>query len=581
MKIRHLSIRNFRGIRALDWYVPEIPTICFIGHGDATKSTILDAIELALSPRWNIQFVDTDFYNDDTSKPVGITVTVGHLSDKLVAKFGEHLRGWSRERGIVDEPENGTELVLSVHLQVTASLEPTWVTFTEKTTEAEQRRTSASDRERIGVTRLGPYIDRHLAWGYGSALSRLTGDLENVSAVLASANREARGIIAKSDLPVLEDAAKRAQEAASKFGVRPTTGSYHPGLDVQYSRMGVGLLALHDGAVPTRQAGLGTRRLLALALQRDSVPGGAILLIDEVESGLEPYRLRHLVRELRPLAPNVETNEDIEPPQIFMTTHSPVVITELEHNEIYVVESIGGETTVKSVDKEVQEVCKFAPEALLGRKILVCEGGTEVSMMRAFDLVWAAEPGGFPFAYLGVVPITHEKGGGESSPRLAFKLANLVYEVMYWGDSDCPLKPSEQKLREAGVQVVLWADKCSLEVRLCRDLSWDGLQRLLELAVELRGEHNILREVSHHLGEEVTSAIINDWYSTSVTITETQIRQAIGKAAEGKGKGRRGWFKREGEGEVLGKLVAKDLPNIPNTDLAIKLDRIREWVYDR
>ena len=57
--VRHVSIRNFRGIKALDWSVPTRLT-CLIGPGDSTKTTVLDAVELALSPKWNVQIDDAD-----------------------------------------------------------------------------------------------------------------------------------------------------------------------------------------------------------------------------------------------------------------------------------------------------------------------------------------------------------------------------------------------------------------------------------------------------------------------------------------------------------------------------------------
>ena len=48
------------------------------------------------------------------------------------------------------------------------------------------------------------------------------------------------------------------------------------------SNEGAGALSLHDGTVPTWQAGLGSRRLLALSLQRSAVREGAVLLVDEL-----------------------------------------------------------------------------------------------------------------------------------------------------------------------------------------------------------------------------------------------------------------------------------------------------------
>ena len=62
MKIKYIKIHNFRGISQLDWDVSG-RFVCLIGPGDSTKSTILEAIELALTPRRTVTFDDADFYN--------------------------------------------------------------------------------------------------------------------------------------------------------------------------------------------------------------------------------------------------------------------------------------------------------------------------------------------------------------------------------------------------------------------------------------------------------------------------------------------------------------------------------------
>ncbi len=53
MQIRHERIENFSGIRNLNWFLGG-RIVCLIGPNDSTKTTILDAIELALSARSNI-----------------------------------------------------------------------------------------------------------------------------------------------------------------------------------------------------------------------------------------------------------------------------------------------------------------------------------------------------------------------------------------------------------------------------------------------------------------------------------------------------------------------------------------------
>ena len=93
---------------------------------------------------------------------------------------------------------------------------------------------------------------------------------------------------------------------------------------------------MHDGKVPIRRAGLGTRRLLAFALQRGTSSKGGITLIDEVEHGLEPHRIRQLIKKLAP--------ED-KVGQIIMSSHSPVPLVELSAESLQLVRSQDGNCT--------------------------------------------------------------------------------------------------------------------------------------------------------------------------------------------------------------------------------------------
>jgi predicted ATP-dependent endonuclease of OLD family len=75
MRLRRLEIENFRGVKSLDWrHIAE--TAALVGPGDSGKSTILDAIERVLSPRWNVSFDDTDFWDLQTTTPIVIRACV-------------------------------------------------------------------------------------------------------------------------------------------------------------------------------------------------------------------------------------------------------------------------------------------------------------------------------------------------------------------------------------------------------------------------------------------------------------------------------------------------------------------------
>jgi hypothetical protein len=56
---------------------------CLIGPGDSGKSTVLDAIDLCLGARRNVQFSDADFFGLDITNPISITLTLGDLDDAM------------------------------------------------------------------------------------------------------------------------------------------------------------------------------------------------------------------------------------------------------------------------------------------------------------------------------------------------------------------------------------------------------------------------------------------------------------------------------------------------------------------
>jgi len=81
MRIRHLSIRQFRGIWQLDWPLPDRNTFCLIGRGDSTKSTILEALRRLFHPQWNLAFDDADFYQCVPANTIRIEAVLGEIID--------------------------------------------------------------------------------------------------------------------------------------------------------------------------------------------------------------------------------------------------------------------------------------------------------------------------------------------------------------------------------------------------------------------------------------------------------------------------------------------------------------------
>uniref|UniRef100_UPI0035DDA4C2 hypothetical protein n=1 Tax=Streptomyces virginiae TaxID=1961 RepID=UPI0035DDA4C2 len=243
MQIRHLRVSNFRGIATLDWK-PDSTFCCLIGAGDSGKSTVLDAVEAALSSRW-FSFMESDFLNCRTSEPIIIEATVGELSKALKSdeRLGLYIRGWTTAGELRDEPEDDDEPVLTVRLTVDAAMEPSWELVCDRL--EEPRTLSNRDRALFGLVRLAGEDARHLAWGQGSVLARLTGNNKEAAARLAEAYRAARASANLGDIDSLADTAEMAERFAKGLGAY-VEGTYEPGLELGRSGLSSGSIALHD-----------------------------------------------------------------------------------------------------------------------------------------------------------------------------------------------------------------------------------------------------------------------------------------------------------------------------------------------
>jgi len=556
MKIKYIAIRNFRGIKELNWKVNG-DFICFIGPGDSTKSTILDAIEYALSPRWNIPFEDTDFYNLDVQQCIKIDITIGQLPDELLSEYkcGLCLRGWNSETGLHDEPGENEEPVLTISLQVAKDLEPKWLVINDRI--QDEKRISPRDRSYLGTSRLGVYTSRHFSWSTGSALSAMTGEEIKLDEILAETARKIRNDVDLNSLKDVAEVVSKVERLGKSVGVVPKDG-IRAHLDIKRLAIKDSGLVLHDGNVPLRLSGSGTQRLMGLALQLGLIEKGGINLIDEIEYGLEPHRISQVLHLLR--------NSFCEKGQIFLTTHSPCVLEEVDILNLRIVYSENGVTTIKEFyddpDRSFQKLIRKSPFAFLAKRIIVCEGKTEEGVLRGVDNVWQQNKMRGIWSY-GVVSV---HGGGDASFDVAKRFQSLKYPVLWWGDSDVPSSNTKkEELRNLGIPIVEWSDESNLEKRLFLDLPWDGVKNLVDVAIDLYEKQEIVGQVKYFYGD--ISDDINGW------VDSVDLRNALGKAAH-----KKEWFKCISYGERVGNIVGKNLGNIDNVDLGIKIKSIRGWV---
>lgn len=218
MYIAHISISEFRGIKSLEW--SPSPTVnCLIGPGDSCKTTILDAIEIGLTPRFGYTGSDPDLFGCDPTKKPEICLTLVDLPDELIVeqKYGLYLRGWNEtDQKVNDEKADGDQIALTIKaLLDPETLEWRWEVFNERL-EGEPPRFAFKDAKPIAPSRLGEYADRHLTWGRNSVLGRLEKG-PNASELLASSVRQAKASFAAGDRSSFDEVVKLTEKVGANF----------------------------------------------------------------------------------------------------------------------------------------------------------------------------------------------------------------------------------------------------------------------------------------------------------------------------------------------------------------------------
>ena len=568
MRIRHISIRNFRGIRELDWAVPNKTFFCLIGRGDSTKSTILEALRRAFYPQWNLAFDDADFFQCAPANAIRVEVILGDIPDQFrdLENYGHHLCGWNPQTLIQrDEPGDGLEDALRIRLAVGNDLEPSWRVI--RSDEDEGVSFKAVDRAKASVSLIGTLSDRHLNWSRGSLLSGLT-DTESLSLSLAEAGRAAKAALEAhrtQSLSQFDAIAHMTEATARSLGVNVAT-AYKAHLDAGAIRVHLGGLALHDGEMPLRQLGLGSKRVLTTGLQKQALHAPHVTLFDEVEIGLEPHRIARLVEYLK-----TDTTG-----QYFLTTHSPVVLRELTVDDLHIVHCREGRTQIVAANRPAIAECiqgkiRTGAEAFLAPKIVACEGATEAGFLRGLDDYWIAN-GLSAFAYQGIALL--DVGGAPNLRPVADSLNQLSYSVAVVADSDNANQFSAadaQVLTDAGVAVTLWDGGMSIEERVFADLPWAGVVASFEAACAMHGDRDrLIDQVQAKYGPGFPRDP-TQWVDTPT------MRTSLSKAAKASG-----WYKRQDRGQEWVAAIEQHLddPSIQSSDLMRKLSALRAWIDD-
>lgn len=548
--IRKLLIRHFRGINKLDWK-PASGMNFILGGGDVGKSTLLDAIAMLLNPSNATLVSEADYWQRDTTQDFEIEAVM-HIpvtSEISTQRSFAWPWAWDGENAVMptikadgsDDMPTPDDPVYRIRVRGTCELELVWE-IVQPNDEVDHF--SVALRRKIGIVRLSgdERNDRDLRLVYGSALDRLLAD----SALRSRIGKQV------SAFNLDESLNEKGEDAISALDKRLSAAALPSGLKLglttsQGLSIGalIGLLAENDGvSLPLSSWGAGTRRMAALEIASSIEKDASVVIIDEIERGLEPYRLRKLINNL--LGADHQT---------FVTTHSPVAISCAKEAHLWYLDSVGniGELLHAKVSSQQRR----EPETFLARLAVIAEGPTEVGFLR-FLLKKAFRT--HPLDH-GVRVCNGE--GNESTLALleALSSAGLTFAGLADNEGNNPGRWAVVK-KALGERLLQWSEGCT-EKNVIQAFPENKLPELLKDAEgSFNGER--LRTLATRIG--IADKKLGD-IQAKLAETGKSLRQLIIEAATGCKLGaptdeqkewkshERYWFKSEGGGRELAEKV--------------------------
>jgi putative ATP-dependent endonuclease of OLD family len=549
--ILRLTVERFRGIKSLKWY-PSSGVNLVLGGGDVGKSAILDAIALLLAPTNGSVLSDADYWQRNPEEEFSIEAVIRLPDGRGINTQSKPAWPWNwdgKDPQLPELTDDGQQSVddpvYRIRLRGSADFDLVYEVIQPN---GQVDHLSVAVRRAIGIVRLGgdDRNDRDLRMVQGSALDRLLYD-KTLRARLGHK-------VAETDVEaVLQPEAKAKIEALDKaFTNRALPNDLGLGIATNQSQSLnalIGLTADKDGVdLPLASWGSGTRRIAALEVASANQDADPIVVVDEVERGLEPYRLRALLRRLQ----NGSS-------QVFLTTHSATTLRALSKANLWLLDSAGN---VGSLSEVVIKHATQEPEALLSRLTILCEGKTEVGFVRTLlrrDLGMEAMDHGVWLANVG---------GNEQTLLMleALSKSGLLFGGFADDEGTSPDRWATQR-KVLGQLLFRWSKGCT-ESNVIQHIADEDLPRLIRHP-ELEGER--LRILADRAG-------IDDKSIEAIKKARPDFRQLIIEAAtcfipedtsklprfEVKAWKRHGerWFKSEDGGQELAikAVVLKALP---------------------
>lgn len=534
MEVSKLKIENFRGIKTAE--LDFAGHTLLIGGNNVGKSTICEALELALGPDRQQRFPvveEYDFYNaqyiGDDDKPVEIRIEVllTDVTPAVQKACVPHLERWDPEQRriltkgeIAKVDEHG--LVWCLRLLTIARYNSEEDEFEAATHYAKSYSPDDENDSRVSrpVRRSFGFLYLRALRTGSRALSLERGSLLDIILRIQSLQtgiwEHVRDRLENLSPPI-DDGAKKLTPVLKAIEAR--LAEYIPiAKPGEASRLFVSQLTREhlrktlsfflsvtpdQKPVPFHEVGTGTLNTLVLALLSfiaELKEENVIFAMEEPEIALPPHTQRRIADYLL-----------TKTTQCFVTSHSPYIIESFDPERLIILRrddtaKVSGKSVTLPPDVKAKTYRRhlrrgFA-EAMLGRAVIVAEGITEQFALQAVSTALeAADDKKYPLDLSGVSIITPDGDGG--IPEFGRFFGSLGLPTFAFYDKKMRSQKEVDALNNAGFNVLCEISYAGMEELLAAEIplarQWSYLEALRDSGISL----NVKIPASRPADEEV------------------------------------------------------------------------------